>query len=195
MFESLNDLVPASGMLVVADLEYTSWEGALEGGWSEPGQFRETVQIGAVRVDVGDGFTERGAFSVLVRPTLNPELSDYFVDLTGISNAVVARDGTDLACALGAFTTFVGADAVLSHGRDDAVISNECAFKEMPDPLVGLDWRDINPAILDITGRRMPSSALPEQFGLEPAGSAHDALADARSLARVLAHLRDAGRI
>ncbi|MEK9900254.1 MAG: hypothetical protein VW516_05830 [Rhodospirillaceae bacterium] len=43
MPEELSDVVPASGTLVVADLEYTSWEGALEGGWSEPGQFREVV--------------------------------------------------------------------------------------------------------------------------------------------------------
>jgi len=36
----------------------------------------------------------------------------------------------------------------------------------------------------------MPSSALPAHFGLAAPESAHDALADARSLARVLAHLQ-----
>jgi hypothetical protein len=38
------------GDFVVADLEYTAWEGALARGWSAPGDFREIVQIGAVRV-------------------------------------------------------------------------------------------------------------------------------------------------
>ena len=138
MSDRFAELVSAAGMLVVADLEYTSWEGALEGGWSEPGQFREIVQIGAVRLDAGDGYAELADFSVLGRPTINPELSDYFTDLTGITNAVIARDGTDLADALGDFAVFVGEDIVLSHGHDDAVIADECAFKEMPDLLAGL---------------------------------------------------------
>ena len=90
MPDTLKDVVPASGMIIIADLEYTSWEGALESGWSAPGQFREIVQIGAVRVDAGDGFVEMAHFSMLVRPTINPELSDYFVTLTGITNDAMA---------------------------------------------------------------------------------------------------------
>lgn len=190
MPEELSDVVPASGTLVVADLEYTSWEGALEGGWSEPGQFREVVQIGAVRLDAGNGCAELADFSVLVQPSINPELSDYFTGLTGITNAAVARNGIEFATALDNFAAFVGSDVVVSHGHDDAVIADECAFKEMANPLAGSDWRDVNPAIRKITGRRMPSSALPAHFGLAASESAHDALADARSLARVLAHLQ-----
>jgi inhibitor of KinA sporulation pathway (predicted exonuclease) len=90
MPDTLKDVVPASGMFIIADLEYTSWECALESGWSAPGQFREIVQIGAVRVDAGDGFAEMAHFSMLVRPTINPELSDYFVTLTGITNDAMA---------------------------------------------------------------------------------------------------------
>lgn len=65
MTATLDKVVPASGLMVIADLESTSWEGAQESGWSGPGQFREIVQIGAVRVDAGDGFAERANFSVL----------------------------------------------------------------------------------------------------------------------------------
>ena len=190
MSDNLNDLVPATGTFVVADLEYTSWEGAQEGGWSEPGQFREVVQIGAVRLDAENAFAELADFSVLVRPTINPELSDYFTDLTGITNADVMRDGVDITAALDAFAVFVGADTVVSHGRDDRVIADECAFKEMQNPLAARDWRDISPPLRAISGARLMSSDLPAHFGLEPAGSAHDALADARALARVLTHLR-----
>lgn len=189
MPDSLTDLLPASGMLVVADLEYTSWEGALENGWSAPGQFRETVQIGAVRIDVANGFSEHDDVSLFVRPTINPELSDYFMELTGITNAMVAQAGVALAAALETFAEFAGTDPVLSHGRDDQVIAAECAFKKMDNPLAGLDWRDANPPIRDLTGRKLPSSSLPAHFGLDPVGHAHDALADARALARVLAHL------
>lgn len=191
--------MPASGAIIIADLEYTTWEGALEGGWSAPGQFREIVQIGAVRVDAGNGFAELASFSMLVRPTINPELSDYFTALTGITNDVVMRDGRSLEDALTAFAAFGGTDVVLSHGRDDLVIGEDCALKELDNPFAGAGaaavWRDINPPLRVLTGRRMESSVLPAFFGMEPAGSAHDALADARALARVLAHLRNEQKI
>ncbi len=193
MTDTLKDVVPASGRLIIADLEYTSWEGALEGGWSAPGQFREIVQIGAVRVDAG--FAERESFSVLVRPTINPELSGYFTALTGITNDAVARDGISLKNALDAFADFAGTDVILTHGRDDLVVGEDCALKDLVNPIAGVEWRDINPPLRTITGLKLSSSALPAHFGLEATGSAHDALADARALARVLAHLKFEDRI
>lgn len=193
MPDILTDAVPRSGMIVIADLEYTSWEGAQESGWSAPGQFREIVQIGAVRVDADNGFAERAHFSALVRPTINPELSDYFTALTGITNGAVARDGIGLAAALAAFADFAGEDTILSHGRDELVIGEDCALKELDNLFAGADWRDINPPIHAVTGRRLMSSELLAFFGLDPAGPAHDALADARALARVLAHLKNEG--
>ena len=194
MIETLKNVVPASGMMIIADLEFTSWEGAQESGWSAPGQFREIVQIGAVRVDADDGFAERASFSVLVRPTINPELSDYFTALTGITNDALARDGVSLEIALAGFADFAGADVILSHGRDDLVVARDCALKDMRNPIAGADWRDLNPGLHAMTGQKLPSSALPAQFGLALAGSAHDALADSRALAMVLAHLKTEGR-
>ncbi|MEP4378249.1 MAG: exonuclease domain-containing protein [Alphaproteobacteria bacterium] len=194
MPDTLNDVVPASGMVVIADLEYTSWEGAQESGWAAPGQFREIVQIGAVRVDAGDHFSECADFSMLVRPTINPELSNYFTALTGITNESVARDGVGLAEALTAFAGFVRGDIVLSHGRDELVIGEDCALKELDNPFASADWRDINPPIRRVTDEHLMSSELPAFFGLDPVGPAHDALADARALAKVLAHLRNEDR-
>lgn len=183
-------MIPAAGTVVVADLEYTSWEGALERGWSGADEYKEVVQIGAVRIDAAAGFAERAAFSAVVRPILNPVLSDYFVDLTGISNDDLARDGRDLAAALGDFAAFVGGAPVLSHGRDDIVIAEDCALKDIADPFADHDWRNVAPVIRAVTGRKLQSGELPAQFGLRNEGAAHDALADARALAAVLGHLR-----
>jgi inhibitor of KinA sporulation pathway (predicted exonuclease) len=110
---------------VIADLEYTSWEGALARGWDRPGKFREIVQIGAVRVSRAVGLQETDALSLLVRPTLNPELSDYFTNLTGITNADIARAGVPLDEALNRFAAFVGELPILTHGRDDLVVAEE----------------------------------------------------------------------
>jgi inhibitor of KinA sporulation pathway (predicted exonuclease) len=81
------------GDFVLADLEYTSWDGAMARDWGGPGEFREIVQIGAVKVTRAGGWHEVDALMVLVRPTLNPVLSDYFTNLTGITDADIARAG------------------------------------------------------------------------------------------------------
>ena len=143
-----------------------------------------------MRVDAGGGFTEAAHFSAFVRPTINPELSEYFTTLTGITNDVVARDGLCLEDALGSFAGFVGASTVLSHGPDDLVIGKDCALKDVDNLFAGVDWRDVNPPIRAVTGQRLMSSDLLPFFGLDPVGAAHDALADARALARVLRHLK-----
>jgi len=190
---NLSDILP-DGDFVIADLEYTAWEGAQRRDWSGPGEFREIVQIGAVRVSA-DGWREDAAFAALVQPTLNPVLSGYFIDLTGITNDDIAREVVPVADALRAFHDFTGGLPVLSHGRDDTVVSGECAKKGLADPFAGHDWRDIAPAIRAVTGQVLMSSDLPGHFGLEMPGRAHDALADSRALRRVLAHLADTGAI
>ena len=36
---------------IVYDLEFTAWEGSMSHRWLLPGEFKEVVQIGAVKVD------------------------------------------------------------------------------------------------------------------------------------------------
>lgn len=115
----------------------------------------------------------------LVQPTLNPLLSDYLIDLTGITNADIARAGVPIREGLDGFAEFVGALPILTHGRDDVVIVEECAEKNLE-----------NPPICAIRERQLMSSELPAHFGLAETGRAHDALADARALVQVLAHLQ-----
>ena len=177
-----------AGDFIVADLEYTSWEGAHARNWGGPGEFREIVQIGAVRVSRDGGLKETAAFMALVQPTLNPVLSDYLIDLTGITNADIARAGVPIREGLDGFAEFVGALPILTHGRDDVAIVEECAGKNLDNPLADCTWHDINPPIRAIRERQLMSSELPAHFGLAETGRAHDALADARAL--VLAHLQ-----
>ena len=46
----LENGVNRHGGMVVMDLEYTAWEGSLERGWSKPGEAREIIQIGDVKI-------------------------------------------------------------------------------------------------------------------------------------------------
>ncbi len=40
----------APGIIAVLDLEWTAWEGSQESGWAGPGEKREIIQIGAIRL-------------------------------------------------------------------------------------------------------------------------------------------------
>ena len=57
---------------------------------------------------------------VTVKPTLNPQLSEYFTELTGISQAEVDEEGVGLAEALRQFELFCAPPnppALLTHPR------------------------------------------------------------------------------
>lgn len=69
-------------MLIVLDLEATCWENPSIAVKSE------IIEIGAVKVDLKTNKIV-DMFDALIRPTLNPELSDYCTALTGISTEMV----------------------------------------------------------------------------------------------------------
>src|SRR5580658_9683076 len=107
--------------LTVFDLEFTAWECSMASHWLRPGEFKEVVQIGAVRID-GETFTVLDAFDCLVRPRINTELSPYFEGLTGITNADLAARGIDFAEAYVRFAAFVGEEQFAAFGHDEWVL-------------------------------------------------------------------------
>ena len=74
---------------IVFDLEFTAWAGSLESRWLRPGEFKEVVQIGAIKVDA-ESWDEIAPFDALVRPRINPTITAYLETLTGITNAAIA---------------------------------------------------------------------------------------------------------
>src|ERR1700760_3342027 len=110
----------APSALIVFDLEFTAWECSMAGHWLKPGEFKEVVQIGAVRMD-GD-FQIVAEFEVLVRPRINATLSPYFENLTGIGNARLAMLGVDFVEAYDRFAKFAGDTPIAAFGHDDWVL-------------------------------------------------------------------------
>jgi inhibitor of KinA sporulation pathway (predicted exonuclease) len=90
---------------VIFDLEFTAWDGSLQSGWTRSGEFREVVQIGAVKL-AADSLKPVDEFEILILPRLNPVLSGFFTGLTGIGNEEVARRGVDFITAYRAFLDF-----------------------------------------------------------------------------------------
>ncbi|HKB95924.1 MAG TPA: exonuclease domain-containing protein, partial [Rhizomicrobium sp.] len=111
----------ASPTITVFDLEYTAWECSMARHWLTPGEFKEVVQIGAVKLDA-DSFAVQGEFEILVRPRINSILSPYFEKLTGITGDTLARQGVDFAVAYARFLDFAGEDPIAAFGRDERVL-------------------------------------------------------------------------
>jgi len=183
-----------SGELVFFDLEFTAWEGSLQRNWSEDWEFREVIQIGAVRVRDDAGFSEVDRLLLYVTPTRNPTLSDYITALTGIDQETLDETAFDFAEALEVFLSFCdGARAILSYSGDPEVLAENCSLNS----LGALDLTRFGEldSILSIRAGaefgNTSSFELPSLVGLEPEGHEHDAMDDSLAIARALRVLRE----
>ncbi|MBM3545750.1 MAG: exonuclease domain-containing protein [Alphaproteobacteria bacterium] len=174
-------------MIVVFDLELTAWPGSAERNWSAPGEHPEIIQIGAVRLD--ENLDEVAAVDLAVKPRLNPILSDYIKDLTGITQERIDGEGIDLGDALARLAALAdGAHALCCNGGDAQWIDRNVTLAGIANPLAGALFVNVSPHFRRATGRgtHVVSSSLPEVFGFSDTGRAHDGLADARAIAEAL---------
>ncbi|MBD3004039.1 MULTISPECIES: 3'-5' exonuclease [unclassified Streptomyces] len=192
---------------VVFDLEFTTWPGALEQDWSEPGQLREIVQIGAVRISTGSAADAHSAveeyevveeYEALVRPVVNPRLSPFFTGLTGIDQRTVDREGVAPAEAIGDFLAFCRGQSVLSYGNDMVVLGENVGWarargEEVKNGFLTTPFLNIRPWLNTIapTTASANSGRLWEALGLPKpaAGKEHSALFDCYSIAAAIRHV------
>jgi inhibitor of KinA sporulation pathway (predicted exonuclease) len=169
---------------VVFDLEFTAWDGSMESRWTRPGELTEVVQIGAVKLDAAS-LKEVDCFDMLVRPRVNPVLSDYLVALTGITNEAMDRRGVDFAIAYRAFLDFVGDARIFAHGRDDLILAGNLKLYGWERALALPAYSNAVPWFaeqgVDLKGKRACDVA--EAAGAVFEGRKHHALADARGVA------------
>ncbi|MEG3620275.1 3'-5' exonuclease [Magnetovibrio sp. PR-2] len=187
------------GSLLIYDTEWTSWAGFLESNLTQPGRYPEIIQIGAVKLDIADGFRETGSFMRYIRPKVNPELSDYIIELTGITQNAIDEQGKPFPEVLSAFVEFIEDDfaVLMPYGVDGEIVARNCALNDIQVPDVFKKERDLRQFLLDLelVDNSQVSSDLPRYFGLPDEELSHDALGDSRSLANVIRHLRETGKI
>ncbi|MEZ5667391.1 MAG: exonuclease domain-containing protein [Alphaproteobacteria bacterium] len=186
---------------VLFDLELTAWQGSMQAGWSRPGEWREVIQIGAVRLGPGSALAERGAFTCLVRPVRNPELSDYIVALTGISRQAIAAEGLDFPEALARFDAFAGTDdaPLYCNGADHEILAENAGWHGIPPSRHQgrmVNFRRHLGTLLGVGAADFHSIQVAALAGAgpEPART-HQALADVRTVAAGLRHLIADGRL
>ena len=107
---------------VIFDTEYIADKGMKEEGfcgWLN----REIIQIAALKID--DKLEIIDKFNFYIKPKLHKKIPQYFVDLTGINDALIAKEGISFDEAYKLFKKFVGDNICYSHswnfdGNNDA---------------------------------------------------------------------------
>ena len=186
---SIIDFFNAHKQIIVFDTEFTTWEGAWARNWSGHNEHREIVQIAAQMIDLE---TEQiiDSFSCLVKPNINPVLSDYFIQLTSITQELVEREGISFADAYQEFDTWTAQLPIFCYARKTGESADRGVFEEnlrlyelnLPldvsryDTLTGL-FQD---AGVDTT--KYSSGELYRFFNLSLDGHVHNAMHDVDSL-------------
>ncbi len=172
---------------VIFDTEYTTWDGALQSAWAQPWQYREIVQIGAIRVDK-NSLTEIDHFDVLTKPVKNPELSEFFTKLTGITNEALAERGIEYGTALQDFYDWCGETVAYSYGNDTMMMAETTALHDLhPYPTTETVYfccitpfiRRIAPSTLGVHSGELANFL---KLEIKGGSAAHNALHDCRSI-------------
>ena len=182
--------------LVILDTEYTSWEGSMERGWNGPDEHRELVQISAIKIYDFATLNKTEFFSVYTKPIVNPLLSKYFIELTGITQSKLDGVGLEINEGIKLFSDFVKDCHVLSWGPDIDVINYNC---DLLDINIKLEYKKSSD-IRDIFNKydiktRLYNSGTINSFIDRPTllipGRAHNALSDCVSMLCALCKLQE----
>ncbi len=173
-----------SATVTVFDLEFTAWEGSVARRWLGPGEFKEIVQIGAVRLDART-LDEQAALNLIVKPRINPVLSDYLENLTGVTNERLSAEGIEFAEAWRRFIEFAGSGPICAFGRDDLVFRENLRLLGLEETPKLPPYTSANSVLrangIDPEGRRACHVA--PLCGVAFVGHEHDGLDDARGVA------------
>jgi inhibitor of KinA sporulation pathway (predicted exonuclease) len=173
--------------LTLFDLEFTAWECSMATHWLRPGEFKEVVQVGAVKLDAGT-FAVLDELDILVRPRINPELSPYFENLTGITNDQVRARGVDFAAAHARFAEFAKDGPICAFGHDEGILDENIRLYGLSGMAALPEFFDLRTwfAGQSIDPRGMLSCEIGPALGVPFEGRLHNALDDARSLAAAM---------
>jgi len=179
--------------IVIFDTEFTSWEGALERGWSGPNEHREIVQVAAQKIDlIHEMVIDR--YEQLVRPRINSELSDYFQNLTGISQQSIDAGGVDFQEMFEVFDAWAGHLDRYAYGRrvdepaDVAVLEENIVLYELPLTISRQQYGNLASVYqsIGVDTSQYNSGKLFQAFGLKLDGHEHNAMHDVDSLVQSL---------
>ena len=184
-----------SNIIIIYDTESTCW-GKKDGSpswWSEDWQEPEIIQMAAIKIET-DNFTEIAEpFNVLVKPTINPDLSDYCTKLTSITDQQLDNEGVSFLEACRLFKAYCGEHVQHSYGGDHEVMNyNLKDLYNLTGQMPLFTGRDISKLFhkIDPATKTVNSGGLSKHFQLAFKVNEHYALDDCRSINASLQHFK-----
>lgn len=180
---------------VLFDTEYTSWEGSQKRNWSGKGEYKELVKLSAIKVkELEDTLEVIDKVDIFFIPRINSHLSNYFRDLTGISNEDIQTKGFDFKEGMCLFFDFLGELPLYSYGNDVAILEENCRlyredFESQLQTIVSYDIRKFFQNC-GVETKNYTSGSLYMAFNLDLSGRIHDSSFDVLSIFESLRYLK-----
>lgn len=169
--------------IIIWDTEYTSWEGCNKNGWDpNKNQYMELVQIGAILVDTSN-YSIKKEFLSFVKPTINPKLSKFFKNLTGIEQSDVDSAQNSMQ-VISDFLNFVKDYNCYSYGNDVEVLLENIRLHNLNIKINNKNFHDVREIFKSkgISTEKYCSGNITEAFGVKNKEKMHNALFDAKSI-------------
>ena len=147
----------------IIDLEFTSWKGSLERNWNLPWEKKEIIQIGAIKFNNFEQFSDKNV-NLYIKPSINTKLSSYIQKLTGIKQYHINELGISLEEAdiiLRKF--FNNVKKIYCNGLDNEILINNYRLLKKKEPKFTKKIFNIKPllsSILNIDEKKLISSEL-----------------------------------
>jgi inhibitor of KinA sporulation pathway (predicted exonuclease) len=176
------------------DLEWTSWQNNYFGKYKQfekrsAKQKKEVIQIGAIKIN--ENFKIIKKLNIYVKPKINPELSKYIIQLTGITQKTIDSKGLNFKEAFNIFYKFTKKSKIICNGTDENILKKNLAFNKI-NKIVKI----INIKKLLITKYKIPrdychSPLIQSYFGYKIIKkNMHNALHDCISILRALRQIK-----
>ena len=193
---ALGELHRGGGALLI-DLEFTCWEDSVRTGWADPAHPAEIIEIGLAAFRVATRAVH-GSFTTLVRPRVNPVLSEYCCELLHIPQREIdAADELPAALAkVAAWLASLAPAGLVSCGwgpLDRKVLASNTRMLGVADPLAGRPHIDLGAVMTELYRHPTPITRddLRDLERLPPNPRRHRALDDALDLLHFLPLLLD----
>ena len=178
---------------IIFDTEYTSWEGSLKRNWSNKNEYKELVAIGALHVSIKKNKMEiKNKLKILFIPKINSKLSNYFVNLTGITNQDIKNEGYTFIKGMDLFLNFTNNLPIYSYGNDYEIIEENLNLYDINLDINKDKFLDIVPFFrsFNIDTKKYTSGEIHRHFNIIIDNiKVHDPLFDCISMFKTIEYL------
>ena len=120
-------------IFILFDTEFTAWNGSQLRNWSLYWEHKELISISALKIKQTKNKLEIiDKFTCYIQPRINKQLSNYIIDLTGITQQKIDIQGVDFKIAIKKFYKFSENLQLYSYGNDYKIIQENLDLYKIP---------------------------------------------------------------